>query len=240
MSRSAHGIIKGIGFGFASLALALAPGSDVAGTPLSLRITLISSNSFQLEFTAQPNTGYVLEYRDSLSSGTWEALVVLDPIASVHEVLLTEPLDPATPMRFYRVRDAALTALTEPTNGPLESPPALADATQQRGSSSLLAESGFHFGSPEAGRVGAVSALSATQAGVLAQALANERARTVYACQPFRHSAPARFVDGLWVWREQCGQGAVDFEAEVKLEVDGANPDVKVLLLDSRAVTSFR
>ncbi len=62
-----------------------------------MQVHLTSSNSVQIEFIAQPNTGYVLEYRDSVSSGAWQALVVLDPIASFHTVLLTEMLDPQRP-----------------------------------------------------------------------------------------------------------------------------------------------
>ncbi len=74
-------------------------------TPLvSLRITALSSNSVQLQFTAQANTGYVIEYRSSLSSGTWQPLVVLDPIPSVHPVTFTDTLDRTRPARFYRVR----------------------------------------------------------------------------------------------------------------------------------------
>ncbi len=234
MSGLAHGIVRAIGFSVASLAFALAPGSSVAGNLLSLRIALIASNSFQLEFTAQPNTGYVLEYRDSLSSGTWQELVVLDPITSLHEVLLTEPLDPARAMRFYRVRDAALTALTEPTSGPVEYPSELINAPQETGSAGLLAESPFHYGSSAVQRTGTVAALSATQAGGLAQTLANDRARTLFSCQPFHSYSSARFVDGHWLWRGRRGLGPVDFDAEVSFEADGANPEVKVLLLDSR------
>ncbi len=231
-----HGITKAIAFSVGSIALALASASGVTGTPFSLQIAFVSSNSFQLQFTGQPNTGYVIEYRDSLSSGTWQGLVVLDPVGVVHEVQFTQPLDPATPMRFYRVRDSAPTASAKPTNTTVAGSSALLQAMQQSGPSSLWAESTFDSGVPEAPRVGAHSALSATQAGVLAQTLANEQARTLYACQPFRNPSPARFVDGHWVWSDRRGRGPVDFEADVEFEPDGAKPDVKVLLLDSRAL----
>ncbi len=75
-------------------------------TPVvSLHIVALSSNAVQLAFTAQANTGYVVEYRDSLFTGTWQPLVVVDPIPSVHAVLLTETIDPTGPARFYRVRE---------------------------------------------------------------------------------------------------------------------------------------
>ncbi len=72
---------------------------------LSLRIVALSSNAVQLAFTAQANTGYVVEYRDSLSNGTWQPLVVVDPIPSIHAVLLTETIDSTRFTRFYRVRE---------------------------------------------------------------------------------------------------------------------------------------
>jgi probable HAF family extracellular repeat protein len=69
----------------------------------TLQISLTSSNSVQIQFTAVANTGYLIEYRDSLSSGSWQVLVVLDPIAVVHSVIFTDPLPPGSPRRFYRV-----------------------------------------------------------------------------------------------------------------------------------------
>lgn len=75
-------------------------------TPVvALHIIAVSSNSVQIQFTAQANTGYVVEYRDTLSRGTWQPLVVLDPVPFVHPVMLTETVDPTKPARFYRVRD---------------------------------------------------------------------------------------------------------------------------------------
>jgi probable HAF family extracellular repeat protein len=68
-----------------------------------LQISLTPSNAVAIQFTAQANTGYVFEYRDSLSSGTWQTLVVLDPITTVHDVTFTDPLVPGRSARFYRV-----------------------------------------------------------------------------------------------------------------------------------------
>jgi hypothetical protein len=69
-----------------------------------LQIALTSSNSVQLQFTAQANVGYAIEYRDSLVSGAWQPLVVLDPIGLVHLVIFTDPLSPGRSLRLYRVR----------------------------------------------------------------------------------------------------------------------------------------
>src|ERR1043166_2719206 len=43
------------------------------GAPL-LQISVTASNSVLLQFTAQANAGYVIEYRESLSSGAWQTL----------------------------------------------------------------------------------------------------------------------------------------------------------------------
>lgn len=74
-----------------------------------------------------------------------------------------------------------------------------------------------------------------TQAGALAQRLANEKAQTLFNCQPFRNRSPAKFVQGHWVWHDLRGQGAGDIEATVEFALDGANPDVRVVQLDNRA-----
>ena len=76
--------------------------------------------------------------------------------------------------------------------------------------------------------------LTADQAGSLAQQLANEKAKTLFNCQPFRNGQPAQLVQGHWVWHDLRGQGRGDLEATVKFALDGANPDVSVTQLDSQ------
>jgi probable HAF family extracellular repeat protein len=86
-------------------------GRTAAGEPhaflltptLTLQISLSQSNLVQVHFTAQANTGYYLEYRDSLSSGAWHLLVVMDPVTFIHTVSFTDPVSPGT-TRFYRAR----------------------------------------------------------------------------------------------------------------------------------------
>jgi len=80
------------------------------------------------------------------------------------------------------------------------------------------------------------TSLTADQAGALAQKLANEKAQTLFNCQPFRNGLPAQVVQGYWVWHDLRGQGSGDFEATVKFASDGANPDISVTRLDSRGV----
>jgi len=76
--------------------------------------------------------------------------------------------------------------------------------------------------------------LTTDQAGSLAQQLANEKAKTLFNCQPFRNGTPAQFVQGHWVWHDLRGQGSGDLEATVTFAFDGANPDVSVTQLDSQ------
>jgi hypothetical protein len=74
--------------------------------------------------------------------------------------------------------------------------------------------------------------LSAEEAGILAQELANKRAQSLFNCQPFDNGSRARLVEGQWVWRERRARGRFDFEAKVQFREDGAEPDVDVRLLD--------
>jgi len=78
------------------------------------------------------------------------------------------------------------------------------------------------------------SSLSAEQAGTLAMRLANDKASTVYHCQPFRDGQPAHFVDGHWIWTSQQGYGLGDIQARVELAPDGSTHSVDLQLLDSR------
>ena len=66
-------------------------------------ITLVSPTSVQLQFMARANKGYIIEYRESLSTGDWQPLVVLDPISVDHPVTFTDTLPPGTGTRFYRL-----------------------------------------------------------------------------------------------------------------------------------------
>jgi hypothetical protein len=65
-------------------------------------ISMVGTNSVQLQFMAEGNIGYLIQYRESLSTGSWVPLVLLDPIPAPHPVSFTDTPPPGTPMRFYR------------------------------------------------------------------------------------------------------------------------------------------
>jgi len=76
--------------------------------------------------------------------------------------------------------------------------------------------------------------LTADQARTLARQLANEQARSLYGSEPFWNGAPARFVQGRWVWNDRRAYGLCDIQATVSLAVDGSSRSVDVMLLDNR------
>jgi hypothetical protein len=71
--------------------------------PVIEAISLTSSNAVLIQFTAQANAGYRIEYRDSLSTGSWQPLAVLDPVALIHPVTFTDPIPAGARARFYRL-----------------------------------------------------------------------------------------------------------------------------------------
>jgi hypothetical protein len=78
-------------------------------------------------------------------------------------------------------------------------------------------------------------ALTADQAGLLAQQLANEKAQALYNCQPFRDAPPAQWVQGRWQWYRLQAQGQGDMEAAVEFSANGTGPKVTVVRLESRS-----
>jgi len=74
--------------------------------------------------------------------------------------------------------------------------------------------------------------LTADQARTLARQLANEQARSLYGSEPFWNGAPARFVQGRWVWNDGRGYGLGDIRATVSFAADGTSRSVDVMLLD--------
>ncbi len=84
------------------------------------------------------------------------------------------------------------------------------------------------------------AALSLGQATDLALKLANDEAEAQYKCRPFTNGPPAQIMAGGWSWQDRQAQGLGDIEAIVRFETNGANPNVRVLFLDSRSVPAFR
>ena len=74
-------------------------------------------------------------------------------------------------------------------------------------------------------------ALTAVQAGALAQKLANEKAQSLYGIQPFPNRHPAEFIHGAWAWHDLQGCESGDIQATVNFEADGAIPSVSVTRL---------
>ena len=70
----------------------------------------------------------------------------------------------------------------------------------------------------------------------LAQRLANQKAQTLYHCQPFKAAPLARLVHGHWEWCAWKAQGQLDLQASVSFARDGSAPSVEILLLDNRTV----
>lgn len=84
------------------------------------------------------------------------------------------------------------------------------------------------------------AALTLGQATDLALKLANDEAEAQYKCRPFTNGPPAQMLEKRWSWQARQAQGLGDIEAIVKFETNGANPNVRVLFLDSRSVPAFR
>src|SRR5882724_2674121 len=74
------------------------------------------------------------------------------------------------------------------------------------------------------------------QATAISVRLANDKASTLYHCQPFRESHPAQMVAGRWRWAAEQGLGRGDIEATVELAADGSAQRVEVQLLDNQGI----
>jgi hypothetical protein len=60
-----------------------------------------TGSNLNFSFTALPGQSYVVEYRNSLSNGTWQTLTNAGFFSETNRVQVTDPL--ANPQRFYRV-----------------------------------------------------------------------------------------------------------------------------------------
>jgi hypothetical protein len=78
------------------------------------------------------------------------------------------------------------------------------------------------------------ASLTAEQAKTVAMRLANDKASTLYHCQPFRDGQPAQFVAGHWLWVARQGFGHGDIEATVELAANGSTNNVDLQLFDSQ------
>ncbi|HEY1660821.1 MAG TPA: hypothetical protein VGI03_00235 [Verrucomicrobiae bacterium] len=74
--------------------------------------------------------------------------------------------------------------------------------------------------------------LTTEQATSTAMQLANDKATTLYHCQPFQETNPAHFVDGRWIWIASDGKGLEVFRARVVLAADGSTNSTNIKLLN--------
>jgi hypothetical protein len=75
---------------------------------------------------------------------------------------------------------------------------------------------------------------TADQAKAVSIQLANDKAFTLYHCQPFVDGQAAQMVAGHWLWRAQQGIGHMDIQATVELAMDGSTNNVDLQLLVSQ------
>ena len=77
--------------------------------------------------------------------------------------------------------------------------------------------------------------LRPSEAALLAQTLANQKAKVLYQSAPFTDDSPAEMVDGKWVWHKLQSSGSKTFEAIVEIGNDGTKPKVEVNCVESAA-----
>ena len=68
-----------------------------------LRIARSTTNSGLLQFVAQTNLGYTVQYRTNLSSALWRPLSHFGVQTQVNTMQVSAPNPPPEPERFYRV-----------------------------------------------------------------------------------------------------------------------------------------
>ena len=93
----------------------------------------------------------------------------------------------------------------------------------------LSASSSAHEGARQAS-----ATLTADEVRTLARAMANEKARELYDCEPFQNGPLAERVEEGWVWFDRRARGPADIEATVHFAADGSAHSVDVILLDTR------
>ena len=83
-----------------------AAGTD-PGNPASVfradQILRLADGTVQVLFTAQSGRTYTVQYRDSLTTGTWLRLADVPAPASATPTTVTDPAAPAAPRRYYRI-----------------------------------------------------------------------------------------------------------------------------------------
>jgi hypothetical protein len=76
-------------------------GTDPRDASSTLRLQILPGTLMMLQFIAQAGRGYTIEYRDALSTGSWQILTHVPPSSSA---TLVQVPDSPTGTRFYRLR----------------------------------------------------------------------------------------------------------------------------------------
>jgi hypothetical protein len=78
-------------------------GTDPTDASSVLKLSLTTTNAGQLQFVAQTNIGYTLQYRTNLNSAAWSNLTSITAQSLTRTIEVTVPKPPPEPARFYRV-----------------------------------------------------------------------------------------------------------------------------------------
>lgn len=68
-------------------------------------VNLVGTNPrwFQLAFAALGGLPYTVQYRDSLTAGSWQVMTNIPPLPSTQLLQILDPINPAAKTRFYRL-----------------------------------------------------------------------------------------------------------------------------------------
>ena len=78
-------------------------GTDPTNALSVLKLTLTTTNTAVLQFVAQPNIGYTLQYRTNLNSALWNNVTSIAAQSIMQTIRVSVPKPPPESARFYRV-----------------------------------------------------------------------------------------------------------------------------------------
>jgi hypothetical protein len=79
-------------------------GTDPTDPTSVLRIAMTDTNKTRLEFVAQTNVSYTVQYRTNLTTGNWITWTNILPVQSqVRTIQVNSPNPPPESVRFYRI-----------------------------------------------------------------------------------------------------------------------------------------
>jgi hypothetical protein len=67
---------------------------------------LVGAQTFRLLFHGESGKSYLVQFRDSLGSGSWIDLKEISPLPEPGMVEVTDLLPPSSPSRYYRISEA--------------------------------------------------------------------------------------------------------------------------------------